>query len=282
MITDIIQYIYTPYVILQTMDDENLFEVFLRDTLSVQSRRVRDAITDFITTFSDLLASTDEDIDTFVKETHSPNLARAVNQKMLIPTSVVTSLKSVLFELRNRDKCDALPNVAALTGIENAQLNILKNNRRTAISMENMRKSQKLPDMIVPKLTNSNFETFNTAFSSAVSRQLSLAGVPLAYLLWDNEVGNYDGNWATREDRLHGCLKFSGPLYKDDRESLYSLLVQHVGSTGVGSNIINKYKVSKSGRSCYVELKKHFQNTTHLENEATATNRILNETRYYG
>lgn len=207
------------------MDDDNIFEVFLRDRLGLQNRRVRDAITEFITTFRDLLASTDEDIDTFVKETHSSNSARAANQKVLIPTSAVTSLKSVLFELRDRDKCDALPNAAALTGIDGAQLTLLKNNRRTSINMENMRKTQQLPDMTVPKLTNSNFETFNTSFQSAIRRQMSLSGVSLAYLLRDNEVGNYDSNWTTREDRLHGCLKFSGPIYKDDRESLYSLLV---------------------------------------------------------
>lgn len=50
----------------------------------------------------------------------------------------------------------------------------------------------------------------------------------------------------------------------------------------MGSNIINKYKTSKDGRSCYVELKKHFQNATYLENKATAANRVLTETKYYG
>ena len=96
------------------MDDKDLFEVFLWDTLNVQSRLVRDAIADFLTTFSDLLNSTDGDIDTFVKETHSSNSARAANQKILIPASAVIALKSVRFELQGRDKCDALPNAVCL------------------------------------------------------------------------------------------------------------------------------------------------------------------------
>ena len=264
------------------MDDENLFELFVQNTLSIISRRVRDEITSFVASFRDLLATSDDDIDNFVKETHSSNSARNANAKILIPASAVTALKSLLFELSDRDKCDALPNPMILGNIDNAQLTVMKNNRRTAIGIALMRKSQKLPDMSVPTLTASNFETFNTSFSSAVRRQMSLAGVSLSYLLHDHEVGNYEALWSTREERLHNCLKFNGPLFEDDMESLYSFLVQHVGTTGVGSNIVNKYKSSQDGRACYVELKRHFQNATYLENKATAANKIIAETKYYG
>ena len=264
------------------MDDENLLEEFLRDTLSVQSRRVRDSITEFTPTFRDLLSTTDDDIDTFVKETHSSNSARAANQKILIPASAVTSLKSVLFELNDRDLCDALPNAATLQGINAAQLVTMKNNRRSAIQMVAMRRYQKLPDMQVPKLLSTNFEEFNTSFSSAVRRQVSLSGISLSYLLRDNIPANYDANWPTREDKLRHCLRFNGPIYEDDNESLYSFLVQHIGTIGVGSNIVNKYKTSKDGRACYLELTDHFKNDTYLENKATAANKSIVEAKYYG
>lgn len=78
-----------------------------------------------------------------------------------------------------------------------------------AIEMENMRKSQKLPDTTVPKLSTSNFKAFNTAFACSVRRQMSLAGMSLLYILQDREVGNYDAWWITREEKLHTCLKFS-------------------------------------------------------------------------
>ena len=264
------------------MDDDNLFELFLQNTLSIANRRVRDEITNFVETFRDLLATTDADIDTFVKETHSSNSARPANAKILIPASSVKALKSLLFELRDRDKCNALPSAPILDNIDDAQLTVMKNNRRTALGIETMRKSQNLPDMAVPKLTSSNFETFNTAFSSAVRRQMSLAGVSLSYLLRDHDVGNYEALWLTREEKLQNCLKFEGPLFQDDTETLYTLLVQHIGTTGVGSNIVIKYKVTKDGRACYVELKRHFQNATYIENKATAANKVIAETKYYG
>ena len=126
------------------MDDDNLFELFLQNTLSITTGRVRDEITSFVATFRDLLATTDNDIDTFVKETHNSNSARNANTKILIPASAVTSLKSLLFELQARDNCNALPNAAILANIDEAQLIAMKNNRRTAIGMETVRRSQKL------------------------------------------------------------------------------------------------------------------------------------------
>ena len=258
------------------MDDKNLFEEFLRDTLRIQSRRVRDSITEFISTFRDLLSSADDDIYTFVKETHSSNSARAANQKILIPASAVTSLKSILFELNDRDMCDAFPTAAILRNINDAQLVTMKNNRRSAIQMVAMRRSQKLPDMQVPKLLSTNFEEFNTSFSSAVRRQVSLSGVSLSYLLRDNVPAHYEANWPTREEKLRHCLKFNGPIYDDDNQSLYSFLVQHIGTTGVGSNIVNTYKSSRN------DLVDHFKNDTYLENKATAANKSIVEAKYYG
>ena len=126
--------------------------------------------------------------------------------------------------------------------------------------MDAVRRNQKLPDMTVPKLIATNFEQFNTAFSSVVQRQMSLSGASLSYLLRDDAVGNYDAHWPTREDKLHHCLRLDGSIFKDDSQSLYSLMVQRIGSTGVGSNIVNKFQISKNGRQCHVELKAHFQN----------------------
>lgn len=264
------------------MDDPVVFSQFLQNTLGITTPRVLTEITNFSETFQELLSATDSDIDTFVKETHSSNSARTANQRVLIPAATITSLKCILFELRDRDMCIALPNLTILQHLDQNQLTIMKNNRRTALSMDAVRRNQKLPDMTVPKLTATNFEQFNTAFSAVVRRQMSLSGASLSYLLRDNAVGNYDVLWPTREDKLHNCLRFDGPIFKDDSESLYSLVVQHIGSTGVGSNIVNQYKISKNGRQCYIELKAHFHNTSYIENNAAAANKTLSECKYYG
>ena len=97
------------------MNDLIIFANFLENVLHVRSVRVREEIISFIQTFEDLLRSSDDGIDTFVKEVH---LARASNAKLLIGSIVVLGLKSVLFELKDRDACDALPSAAVLNALD--------------------------------------------------------------------------------------------------------------------------------------------------------------------
>ena len=101
-----------------------------------------------------------------------------------------------------------------MANIDYAQLTAMKNNRRTALGIENMRKLQNLSDMAVPKLTASNFGTFNMAFSSAVRRQMSLAGISLSYTLRDHEIGNYEALWLTREEKLQTVLNSRDPYFR--------------------------------------------------------------------
>ena len=63
--------------------------------------RVRQEIISFIVTFEDLLSSSDDEIDAFVKEAHNGNSSRATNGKLLISSNIVLGLKSVLFELKD-------------------------------------------------------------------------------------------------------------------------------------------------------------------------------------
>ena len=136
--------------------------------------------------------------------------------------------------------------------------------------------------MKVPKLTAQTFNDWNTSFTSVVGRQHNLAGIFLDYLLREEEIGNYETNWPTREDKLKFCIKLSGSRYKSDTESLYSLLVEHIRTTGCGSNLVIKHKRFKDGRRCYMELKSHFHNEAYKQNLATVANKSLSEVKYYG
>ena len=95
---------------------------FLENAQQVRPTRVRDEIITFIESFEDLLSSSDDEIDAFVKEVHSGNSAKASNVKLLIGSSVVLGLKSILFELKYRDMCDALPNATTPRGLDANQL----------------------------------------------------------------------------------------------------------------------------------------------------------------
>ena len=59
--------------------------------------------------FGDLKAVNDGDIDTFVKDTHSANNARAAAKRILIGNSVTQGLKPMFFELKDRELCNAFP-----------------------------------------------------------------------------------------------------------------------------------------------------------------------------
>ena len=60
------------------------------------------------------------------------------------------------------------------------------------------------------------------------------------------------------------------------------MYIEHIGTTGVGSNIINKYKTSKNGHNCYRDLKAHFMNTSYLENKATTAEANIKNASYHG
>ena len=264
------------------MNDPATFLNFLENVLQVRPARVREEVITFVKTFEDLLSSSDDEIDAFVKEVHASNSARASNAKLLIGSSVILGLKSVLFELKDRQACGALPNALVLNALDTAQISIMRKSRRQALMNQSLRKDVSLPDMKVPKLTAQTFDDWNTSFTSVVSRQTSLAGISLDYLLRDVELGNYEANWPTREEKLKHCLVLAGSRYKSDTESLYSLLVEHIGTSGCGSNLVIKHKRFKDGRQCYQELKSHFHNEAYKQNLATTANKSLSEVKYYG
>ena len=115
------------------MDDPQLFNGLIETTLGVTTAWTREALYDFVNTYSALLPVTDKDIDNFVKTTHAA-------AKVFIPSNVVVVLKAILFELKDRDLCVALPNQQVLHGITLDQLRVLRGNRNKALEMIEIRK----------------------------------------------------------------------------------------------------------------------------------------------
>ena len=266
------------------MNDIPTFEHFVQNTLGVGQVRVRTEIYNFVNTFSALLAVTDEEIDEFVKSTHSSNSGRANNSRILIPSNVATSFKALLFELKDRAICSALPNQANLMAINQAQITLMRQNRAEAKEYQAHRDQTTHHKMNVPELKSDNFETFELAFAAAVRRQNSMYGsVPLDYLLRDSAVGNYNAVWATREEKLKNCITLAGQSYRDDSETLYNLLVQYVGTDkGPGCNIIARHKRRKDGKACFIELKNHFMTDSHNQTKALAASNSIKNAHYNG
>ena len=103
----------------------------------------------------------------------------------------------MLFELKDRQACGALPSAMVLNALDTAQISSMRKSRRQALINQTLRKEVSLPDMKVPKLTAQTFDDWNTSFTSVVGCQHSFIGISLDYLLRDEEIGNYEANWPT-------------------------------------------------------------------------------------
>ena len=94
----------------------------------------------------------------FVKEVHNGNSERASNAKILTGPNVVLGLESILFELKDRNTCDALPSAAVLDALDAGQVSSMRKFRRQAIVNQLLRKEVTLPGMKVLKLTAQTFD----------------------------------------------------------------------------------------------------------------------------
>ena len=261
------------------MNDNQVFEGFLQNICGLGVPRARTEVLGLADTFAALLSTTDDEIDAFVKSTHSANSARNNNSKILIPVATVLSLKAILFELKDREKCNALPNHATLQGLNVQQVTLMRAQRTLAISEAD--RELRLPQMEVPKLTASNYEEFYTSFKSVASRTIGHNRIPLDYLM-RGENGTYEQAWPTRLDKLKNCIVLSGPTFKEDNAALYSLFVQYIGTSGIGSNTVKKYAASRNGRQCHIDLRSHFRNDSYLENKATNATATIQQAHYRG
>ena len=85
-----------------TMDNPAVFTNLVRNTLRVNTQRTIGVIKNFLESFGGLLVVNDGDIDTFVKDTHSVNNARAAAQRILISNNFTQGIKSMFFDIKDR------------------------------------------------------------------------------------------------------------------------------------------------------------------------------------
>ena len=264
------------------MNDPAIFNDFIQNVMGINTLRVRNVITNFVPTFSNLLTTTDDEIATFVSTTHSSNSARGNTQKILIPSNVSVSLQAMLFELKDREVCQALPDQATLQAIMPIHITALRRARASAIEHRKNQSASTSSNMTVPAFKGTNYNEFMAAFKSLASRQIGVNDLSLDYILRDDPPGNYMGAYASQEEKLMKCIVFRGDKFKTDRESLYSLFVEHIGTTGAGSAFVNKYESTRNGYAVYRDLKQHYANSTYLQNKATAANHAIQNAFYHG
>ena len=110
------------------MNDPAVFEAFLANPASFgwtlkQRNEFIDGIGD---TFSCLLSTDDDEIDNFVKNQSELNRNRNAQNRVTYTTNHITLIKALMFELKDRLNCSALPDANTLNTIDMAALRILK------------------------------------------------------------------------------------------------------------------------------------------------------------
>ena len=263
------------------MDDPAIFRAFIENVARITTNLVINEVSSFAPTFSALLASTETELNDFVRNTHAANSARTARTKILIPAGALIVLQSVLFELKDRERCNSIPNAAMLMGLDNLQVTAMRSQRAQAMHDAAQDKLATLPTMTVPKLTATNYETFNTAFTAVATRTMGTNGTTLDYLM-RTDNGNYDSPWESRKSKLTMCTRLAGPNFRRDSEALYSLYLEHIGNEGHGSNIVKQFKTTKSGYNCYHAFEAHFKNDAYLENKATKADQAIQNAQYRG
>ena len=147
------------------MDNIALFSDFIQNVLRIAIQRNRQAVATFMPTFRAVLTTSDNDIDDFVKSIHGNNSRLQQQQRITIEPSVVIYLKGLHFELKDRERCDALPDAAWLGNLDIPQLITFRADRSEYTENQKISKGLKMPDVEVPKLTPDNFDNFMTHFT---------------------------------------------------------------------------------------------------------------------
>lgn len=209
------------------MDDPQIFDDFLTVAGLPNPRSRANVINGLADTFTTLLHVTDKDIHSFIRETSSANgLLANANQHATFNRSHSNALQAMRFELQNRYYCDALPTAPELAAIDAQAIILMKTQMIEFRTAQTHREASNKPSMDVQKLKSTNWFEFKQDVLEALSRVYGVNGVPLTYLVRDNDVGDYNANYQTIMHRLTACSRLNGPTFTEDNESLYTLLVQ--------------------------------------------------------
>jgi hypothetical protein len=122
--------------------------------------------------------------------------------------------------------------------------------------------STSLPDIDVPKLVKNNWKTFN------LSRVRGMNTIPINYVVWSTQVGDYNGAYESTEEQLLSCINLRGSNFNSDKQSVCSLLIQCTKGSDAES-INEKYAAFRDGRKAFHAVKAHMESTVYMNNLRT-------------
>ena len=111
------------------MDYVVAFAHFIQHIFKENVARAGSKILLFFPMFSYLMVTIDDDIDKFIAAVHGTNFGPALAQSISIPVGLIIHLKTLRFELDDRNKWDELLDAEMLPYIDIAQLIVMRSIR---------------------------------------------------------------------------------------------------------------------------------------------------------
>lgn len=265
------------------MDNPDTFTNFL-GRIGIPNARSRGAFTNvFGETFDSIIDISKSDLNNYLSNNMRSDQLLALNQIITFGQQHVFHIHAVGQILAERKMCNALevPNIAdILNNISAQDCRTFKKEFEEYEKHKKLRKDAKLPDKVVSTDKGTWFEN-KLAIEDALQRQIGVRELPLSYAIRPNDTNDYDGFYASKEDKLINCAGHNGPEFKDDNERVYSLLTDYVTDVS-DKTVIEKYKVSKNGRKTWLELCLTMESPEYLSNLAVQAEKMMRDVIYKG
>ena len=95
-------------------------------------------------------------------------------------------------------------------------------------------------------------------------------------------MGDYKARYTSTEKQLAACLCHTGEIYNKDKESVYSLLVQH-GKDSKIESIIEKFSSTRNGRAAWLAvILAHMPSTSCMDTLKTEALSSIKKATYQG
>jgi hypothetical protein len=234
------------------MDDQNIF-INLLTRIGFTQARQRDAIVNNgVLTCTDLLLLSKDDFDNIYTSIREDNRHRQAQNIVKIPISARAKLEAIRIELKQRQTCDSLPNVDRINEIDSDMAALFIKEQSELESADSITKDQ-LPEVAITKLTHSNWRTFKQSVLDVLSRTRGAHGIPLTYVIREQENGDYYDVYPTIIDKLVACTAHQGMQYKTDNMQVYTFLRDKTNETPAESTVA-KFRRTLDGRAAWMAL----------------------------
>lgn len=264
------------------MDDAATFEGLLT-RIGFTAVRQKNAILDHgFGTCRELASFNKDSLDDLFKTIQTLNRDLAANQRVSINLTMKKRLNAVREEFIMRKNCGAEMIQITIDSLDGPAVDALATKHAEWGESKKASSKDNLPDVEVPKLSKSNWKDFRSHIFELLSRNRGVNNISLTYVIRADPEGDYDEEMhESTEALLVACMALTGPKFSQDKQKVFSLLVQHAKGTEIES-IVEKYNKSRDGRKAWIAILKHMESTSYMDNLKSNAMASMKKAHYKG